>query len=40
MILKEYKLHFTKVLETIYDVQEIESFFYIITEFLHQKKTN
>jgi len=38
MILKEYKLHFTKVLETIYDVQEIESFFYIITEFLHQKK--
>ena len=38
MILKEYKLHFIKELETIYDLQEIESFFYIITEFLHQKK--
>lgn len=38
MILKEYKLHFIKELETIYDQEEIESFFFIISEFLHQKK--
>lgn len=38
MILKEYKNEFIQKLETIYDLQEIESFFYIITEFLHQKK--
>ena len=38
MILKEYKLHFIKELDSIYDKEEIESFFYIITEFLHQKK--
>lgn len=38
MILKEYKLHFIKELESIFDLQEIESFFYIIAEFLHQKK--
>lgn len=38
MILKEYKNEFIQELETIYDLQEIESFFYIITEFLHQKK--
>lgn len=38
MNLKAYKINFTKVLEPFYDLEEIESFFYIITEFLHQKK--
>ena len=38
MIVKEYKVKFINELETIYDLHEIESFFYIITEFLHQKK--
>lgn len=38
MILKEYKINFIETLSSIYDKEEIESFFYIITEFLHQKK--
>ena len=38
MILKSYKNHFTQELNSLYDQEEIESFFYIITEFLHQKK--
>ena len=38
MILKQYKISFTEKLESIYDKEEIESFFYIISEFLHQKK--
>ncbi|MFC4740632.1 peptide chain release factor N(5)-glutamine methyltransferase [Flavobacterium ponti] len=38
MILKEYKIDFIEALIPIYDQEEIESFFYIITEFLHQKK--
>ena len=38
MILKEYKINFTKELVSIYDKEEIESFFFIISEFLHQKK--
>ncbi|WP_339839159.1 peptide chain release factor N(5)-glutamine methyltransferase [uncultured Flavobacterium sp.] len=38
MILKEYKINFTEELISIYDLEEIESFFYIISEFLHQKK--
>jgi release factor glutamine methyltransferase len=38
MILKQYKISFTKTLESIYDKEEIESFFFIISEFLHQKK--
>ncbi len=38
MILKEYKINFIEALIPIYDQEEIESFFYIITEFLHQKK--
>lgn len=38
MILKEYKVHFLQALDSIYDKEEIESFFFIITEFLHQKK--
>ncbi len=38
MILKTYKNHFIEELISIYDKEEIESFFYIISEFLHQKK--
>ena len=38
MILKDYKKAFIEELQSAYDVQEIESFFYIITEFLYQKK--
>ena len=38
MIVKSYKNHFTQELNFLYDHEEIESFFYIITEFLHQKK--
>lgn len=38
MILKEYKKTFIEELQSVYDVQEIESFFYIITDFLHHKK--
>ncbi len=36
--LKEYKINFIEKLISIYDQEEIESFFYIIAEFLHQKK--
>lgn len=36
--LKEYKINFIEKLISIYDQEEIESFFYIITEFLHQKR--
>ena len=38
MILKEYKINFIEELISIYDKEEIESFFFIISEFLHQKK--
>ncbi|WP_338409212.1 peptide chain release factor N(5)-glutamine methyltransferase [uncultured Flavobacterium sp.] len=38
MILKEYKNKFIESLALIYDNHEIDSFFYIITEYLHQKK--
>lgn len=38
MILKEYKIDFIEALIPIYDQEEIESFFHIIAEFLHQKK--
>lgn len=38
MNLKEYKINFIEKLISIYDQEEIESFFYIITEFLHQKR--
>lgn len=38
MHLKTYKNHFFKSLENIYDAMEIESFFFIIAAFLHQKK--
>jgi release factor glutamine methyltransferase len=38
MILKQYKINFIEALHSIYDKKEIESFFFIISEFLHQKK--
>ncbi len=38
MHLKTYKKHFFKTLENLYDAMEIESFFFIIVAFLHQKK--
>ena len=38
MLLKEYKNQFTQELSTIYDVQEIDSFFYILLEAFHQMK--
>ncbi|WP_130735596.1 peptide chain release factor N(5)-glutamine methyltransferase [Flavobacterium sp. J27] len=38
MLLKEYKLHFTATLQTKFDALEIESFFFIILEHLHQMK--
>jgi release factor glutamine methyltransferase len=38
MILKTYKSNFIESLNSIYDKEELESFFFIITEFLHQKK--
>ena len=38
MILKEYKINFIEALSSIYDKEEIESFFHIIAEFLHLKK--
>lgn len=38
MLLKEYKNQFTQELNTIYDVQEIDSFFYILLEAFHQMK--
>jgi release factor glutamine methyltransferase len=38
MILKQYKINFIEALHSIYDKEEIESFFFIISEFLHQKK--
>lgn len=38
MLLKEYKNQFTQELNAIYDVQEIDSFFYILLEAFHQMK--
>ena len=38
MILKKYKSNFIEELISIYDKEELESFFFIISEFLHQKK--
>jgi len=37
MLLKQYKNHFVSSLETLYDPMEIESFFYIVSTFLHKK---
>ncbi len=38
MQLKQYKAHFFDVLKNIHDAQEIESFFFILTEYLHNLK--
>lgn len=38
MLLKEYKNQFAQELNAIYDVQEIDSFFYILLEAFHQMK--
>lgn len=38
MLLKQYKSHFFNSLKTIQDEQEIESFFFILTEYLHNLK--
>lgn len=38
MILKQYKQHFFKELESVFDEMEIESFFFLISEHLHEIK--
>ena len=38
MLIKEYKNQFIEQLSSIYDVGEVESFFYIILENKHQLK--
>ena len=38
MLLKQYKNHFFDSLQGIQDEQEIESFFFILTEYLHNLK--
>ncbi|HBK84134.1 MAG TPA: peptide chain release factor N(5)-glutamine methyltransferase [Flavobacterium sp.] len=38
MLLKTYKNHFFRLLENIYDLHEIESFFFMLTEHLHHLK--
>ncbi|MEL1248602.1 peptide chain release factor N(5)-glutamine methyltransferase [Flavobacterium helocola] len=38
MLLKQYKIHFFNSLKNIQDEQEIESFFFILTEYLHNLK--
>ena len=38
MLLKQYKTHFFDSLRNIQDEQEIESFFFILTEYLHNLK--
>jgi release factor glutamine methyltransferase len=38
MLLKQYKAHFFNSLKNIQDEQEIESFFFILTEYLHNLK--
>jgi release factor glutamine methyltransferase len=38
MLLKKYKTHFFDALKDIQDEQEIESFFFILTEYLHNLK--
>ena len=38
MLLKQYKTHFFDSLKNIQDEQEIESFFFILTEYLHNIK--
>lgn len=38
MLLKEYRLHFQNELQTIFDADEIDSFFFILMDYLHQLK--
>ena len=38
MLLKQYKTHFFFFFKNIHDEQEIESFFFILTEYLHNLK--
>ena len=38
MLLKQYKTHFFDLLKNIQDEQEIESFFFILTEYFHNLK--
>ena len=38
MFLKTYKVHFTSELKSVFEVMEIESFFFIILKHLHQMK--
>ena len=38
MLLKQYKTHFFNSLQNIQEEQEIESFFFILTEYLHNLK--
>ena len=38
MLLKQYKTHFFNTLKNIQEEQEIESFFFILTEYLHNLK--
>lgn len=38
MLLKQYKIHFFNSLKDIHDEEEIESFFFILTEYLHNLK--
>jgi len=38
MLLKQYKVHFFDALKNIQDEQEIESFFFILIEYLHNLK--
>ena len=38
MLLKQYKIHFFDSLKNIHDEQEIESFFFILTEYFHNLK--
>ena len=38
MLLKQYKTHFFDALKNIQDEREIESFFFILTEYLHNLK--
>lgn len=38
MLLREYKTYFTTQLQPLFDVMEIESFFFIALEYLHQLK--
>ena len=38
MLLKQYKNHFFEALNSVHDANEIESFFFILIEYLHNLK--